>query len=154
MSKEIPTPLTDTINKPSDQQQQQQTTAPTSSSGEKMLIEKDGTFELMSVEEYTAYEKKLEIERKTKSIEKQKTAQNGGGKSNPGALKMPPRPPQRPKTTSDNRNVALKNRYLSSANESMNNNNNNQNTSNSSEHRIRVSYSADFTRKTKDRSKR
>jgi hypothetical protein len=72
-------------------------------SEEKMLVEKDGIFKLMSPEEYTAYEKQKELERAKQSSK----------------ISMIPRPPPvRPKTsitTTGNRNAALKNRFISSS---------------------------------------
>ena len=73
------------------------------SGGEKMLVEKDGIFKLMSPEEYTAYEKQKELERAKQSSH----------------IPMIPRPPPaRPKTsitTTGNRNAALRNRFISSS---------------------------------------
>lgn len=146
------------LSKPTSPQPQTEPVVQEKNNGEKMLIEKDGSFVLMNPDEYTAYEKKLAIERKQK-IQNQKTpAKTNGNNSNVKAKpKLPPRPPtqQRPITSHENRNQSLKNRFI---NERLNNTSNSNSNTNlepprASVNRNRVSYSADFTRQNKSRSK-
>ena len=78
----------------------------TKESNEKMLVEKDGIFKLMSPEEYTAYEKQKQAERQA--------ALNSNNKI--------PYPPTRPKTsvpTTGNRNNSLKNRFINNSNQNL-----------------------------------
>ena len=77
----------------------------TTDDNEKMLVEKDGMFKLMSPEEYTAYEKQKQAEKQAALINSKI-----------------PHPPTRPKTsipTTGNRNNSLKNRFISSSNQNM-----------------------------------
>lgn len=74
-------------------------------SNEKMLVEKDGIFKLMSPEEYTAYEKQKQLERQKQQAADKKL------------FLLLPHPPVRPKTsisTAGNRNSALKTRLITS----------------------------------------
>ena len=117
----------------------------TNSKEDKVLIERDGKFELVTAEEYTAYEKKLALERSNKN--KANAKKNVNNKA-----PLIPHPPVRPKTSHEtlNRNSSLKTRYLMNKNDNSINNGKSQTTE---QIQIkRVTHSADFTR-SKDRSK-
>jgi hypothetical protein len=118
---------------------------------EKMLIEKDGVFELMSQEEYTAYEKKKALENKNRI--------NSGNNTSKKSIFIPHPPPAktRPKTSNyDNRKANLiKSRYVIPPSNPSNNSslNNTEKVGKQQQSLIRISHSADAASRSKHRNK-